>query len=117
MKSKVKKYDLKKEDNGFFTYFVEFENGDSGYYICKEQNKDYFNVGQTASYKIEKAKGKKGEYNKVVREESKIDKEKTAGIGVRFANDLLIAGIIEKKDLKKTGLWFAKTIIEIANEL
>ena len=115
MRSKIIKKELKKEDKGFLTFYLEFENKENGYYICTEKYKDYFKEGEEYNFIIERATGKKGIYNKVKRDD--FDKEKIAGVGVSYAKDLLVAKVIDKNVLKETAIWFAKTIIEVADEL
>ena len=63
--TKITKMD-KKDNYGNTSFIVEFENGDKGFYVSKNENQSVFVVGQDANYLIETKLGNSGkEYFKV----------------------------------------------------
>ena len=65
--SKVTKAEFKKEfDSNYgklYSFLVEFENGDSGFYNSKNKDNPKFTVGKEADYTVEEKQGNKGSYN------------------------------------------------------
>ena len=73
--TKVKRFSDTPNENGFFTFLVEFENGDSGYRSLKEQEDPYFVEGSEVDYMIEERekKDKSGTYFTIKKPKKKFE--------------------------------------------
>jgi len=62
MKSKVTKVTRfdKKDNYGNTSFSIEFENGEKGFYSCKDENQTKFVVGKESEYLIEEKTSKTG---------------------------------------------------------
>lgn len=105
----------KKDSYGNTSFIIDMENGDSGFYVSKDENQKKFVVGQETEYNIEEKQGQSGKkYNKISIPQS----EKPAFGGGRpqqeprvqmisfamaYTKDLVVAG---KVDLKELGTQF-----------
>jgi len=109
---KITKFD-KRDSYGNFSFSIEFENGDKGYYTSKYEDQTKFIVGKESEYVIEEKEGKNGKYFKVTLPES--DKPKFSGGGkpqidpkvqmisfaMSYTKDLVVGGKLPLSDIGK----------------
>lgn len=112
-KAKVTKLTKKDKDSyGKFSFVLEFENGDKGFYSTPNGDQTHFIAGNVADYMIEAKTSKAGSQYFVIThpEDSaksggsarpKVDpKVQIVGFAARYAKDLAVAGKIEPRDLE-----------------
>lgn len=108
----------KKDNYGNFSFIVELENGDRGYYNSKYEDQTKFVVGKEAEYLIEEKEGKSGKkYSKITIPQSEgggksfsggkpapDPKTQMIGFAMSYTKDLVVAGKVGIQDLEKEFL-------------
>lgn len=110
---KITKFD-KKDNYGNYSFSIELDNGDKGYYTSKFEDQTKFVVGKESEYVIEEKEGKNGnKYFKITLPES--DKQKFGGGGkpqvepriqmisfaMSYTKDLVVGGKLPLSDIGK----------------
>lgn len=106
---KITKMD-KKDSFGNTSFIIDFDNGDSGFYVSKNENQTKFVPEQEAEYNIEKKTGKTGkDYFKISTPQSEFKpggrpqvepRIQMISFAMSYTKDLLIAG--KAADIEKT---------------
>lgn len=103
----------KKDNYGNFSFIVELENGDRGYYNSKYEDQTKFVVGKEAEYLIEEKEGKSGKkYSKITIPQSdkpsfgggrpQVDpKTQMISFAMSYTKDLIVGGKVSMNDLEK----------------
>lgn len=100
---------------GKWSFNLEFENGDRGYYNTKNGDQNYFIHGQVSDYMIEAKQSKTGStYYVITHPEEKATapvsgggfkkpdpKVQIIGFAMSYAKDLIVAGKVPLADLEK----------------
>jgi hypothetical protein len=103
----------KKDNWGNFSFIVELENGDRGYYNARSEDQTKFVVGKEAEYLIEEKEGKTGKkYNKITTQQSEGQWPKGGkpapepriqmiSFAMAYTKDLVVGGKVGIQDLEK----------------
>lgn len=114
LNSKVTKADFKDSYTSthgeLFNFWIEFENGDKGYYSSKSRDQQKFVIGSAADYEKEAKEGKNGQYFKIKPAKPQNfsgngsyngagKKSSNASFALSYAKDLGIANINQGKTI------------------
>lgn len=123
-KAKVTKLTKKDKDSyGKYSFVLEFENGDKGFYSTPNGDQTFFIAGNVADYNIEAKTSKAGSTYHVItapEEQSaraaysgggkpRVDpKVQIVGFAASYAKDLIVSGKAELKELEQVFERFHK---------
>jgi len=106
----------RKDNYGNYSFIIDFDNGDGGFYNSKSEDQTKFVVGKEAEYNIEEKVGTSGKkYNKITlpQFESSFSgggfKSKPAqdpkiqmiSFAMAYTKDLIVAGKVQLPDMEK----------------
>lgn len=104
----------KKDTWGNYSFIVELENGDRGYYNSKSEDQTKFILGKESEYVIEEREGKSGKkYNKITIPQAEGGKPFGGGktqvdpkvqmisFATSYVKDLVVSGKINMEDFEK----------------
>lgn len=104
----------KKDNYGNYSFIVELDNGDRGYYNSKSEDQTKFVVGKEAEYLIEEKEGRTGnKYFKITVPQAdgaknfgsgrpQIDpKTQMISFAMSYTKDLIVGGKVQLSDLDK----------------
>lgn len=110
-KTKTIKKSDKRDNYGNTSFYVEFENGDAGWYTSKSDDQKKFIIGQEAEYIIEQKEGKQGKtYFKITvpQQEGKSfgkpvpePRIQMISFAMAYSKDLVVAGKVPVADIEK----------------
>ena len=102
----------KKDTYGNFSFIIELDNGDKGYYASKSEDQTKFVVGKEAEYLIEEKEARYGgKYYKITVPQAEGSKSFGGGrptvdpkvqmisFSMSYAKDLVVAGKVDLDDL------------------
>lgn len=105
----------KLDNYGNYSFIIELDNGDKGFYSCKKEDQSKFVVGQDVEYNIEEKTGGTGKkYNKISIPQTEGAKSFGGGrpqqdpkvqmisFSMSYAKDLIVGGKVGIDDLEKT---------------